>query len=223
MLGSIPKQNKYIDILCIDNNSGDDTCDLIECRYPSIDLIKNSENLGFGKANNIGLKHFLENEYDFAFLLNQDARIEDDAINQLLHIMASHPEIGILSPVHRSENALELDYNFGMNLSVGNTPGLLDDLLLKGTINDYYETKFVNAALWCMSRQCIEKTGLFDPAFPHYGEDDDYCKRAIANDFKIAIAPKVLANHARPHPKKSCHIIIGIKKVPALCGATVEV
>ncbi len=51
------------DILVVDNNSGDNTTQIIKETYPTIRLIESSENLGFGKANNIGLDIVLKEEY----------------------------------------------------------------------------------------------------------------------------------------------------------------
>ena len=46
-------------------------------------------------------------------------------------------------------------------------------------LENYYEVDFVNAAAWLLSRECIDKVGLFDSLFFHYGEDVNYCQRLI--------------------------------------------
>ena len=62
-------------ILAIDNNSDDNCVELINKKYPFVKTIKNNKNLGFGMANNIGLKFALEKGFEHVFLLNQDAWI----------------------------------------------------------------------------------------------------------------------------------------------------
>ena len=50
--------------------------------------------------------------------------------------------------------------------------------LATGELKDVYEVKFVQAAHWLISRECLERVGGFSPSFPHYGEDNNFCNRA---------------------------------------------
>ena len=54
---------------------------------------------------------------------------------------------------------------------------------------------FINAAAWVLSRALVEKIGGFDPIFFMYGEDQDYCHRALFHGFKTGLAPKAIAYH----------------------------
>ncbi|HOT65137.1 MAG TPA: glycosyltransferase, partial [Dysgonamonadaceae bacterium] len=69
-------------ILVVDNASQDRTYEIIRNRYPEVVLIENKENLGFGKANNIGMRYALEKGFDYVFLLNQDAWLEPNALEK---------------------------------------------------------------------------------------------------------------------------------------------
>lgn len=75
-LGSLRCSELPVDVVVIDNFSTDDTVQMIKKNYPEVRLICSNENLGFGRANNIGLRIALEENYDAAFLLNQDAWVE---------------------------------------------------------------------------------------------------------------------------------------------------
>ena len=75
-LNSLRQSEQQADVVVIDNASQDRTVSLIESRYPEVRLIKSKENLGFGRANNIGMKIALKEGYDAVFLLNQDAWID---------------------------------------------------------------------------------------------------------------------------------------------------
>jgi len=196
-LGSLLASEEPVDIICIDNNSNDNTATLITEKYPNVQLIKNKTNIGFGKANNIGLRKCIKENYDYAFLLNQDARIEMDTISKLISAHKRNKEYGILSPIHRSITNDTLDYNFSMYLKADNTQNIVTDHILGNKIKEVYETNFVNAALWLISNECLQKIKIFDPDFPHYGEDDDFIFRAINNDFKVGIVPAAKGNHAR--------------------------
>ena len=81
-----------IKTIVIDNASNDGTVEYIKSHFPEILLIESNENLGFGKANNRGLRYALDNGCDYVFLLNQDAWIEPDTLERLLDIHSRHPE-----------------------------------------------------------------------------------------------------------------------------------
>ena len=70
------------------------------------------KNLGFGRANNIGLKWALENDANFVFLNNQDAWVKPETIGGVISVSQSNPEYGILSPVHLNEAGDRLDHEF---------------------------------------------------------------------------------------------------------------
>jgi GT2 family glycosyltransferase len=74
----------------------------------------------------------------------------------------------------------------------------LSDLFFnKEKLLDVYETNFVNAAFWLLSKNCLNTVGGFDPIFYIYGEDD-YINRVIGHNLKIGICPKLIGYHDRP-------------------------
>ncbi|MDR2122447.1 MAG: glycosyltransferase [Flavobacteriaceae bacterium] len=186
-LDSLLSSTLIPDIFLVDNNSSDDTAAVIEREYPKVSFFKSKENLGFGKANNIWLKKlFQENkEYEFFFLINQDAWVEKNCILQLVDFMKTHADYGILSPVQYNKDFSEIDFNFKEYSARGKNKG------------EVTEVPFVNAAVWMLSKSCLRKTGLFNPYFIHYGEDRNYCNRIKYNNLKIGILCNAKANHDR--------------------------
>src|SRR5437879_9159961 len=85
-------------IILVDNGSTDGTPEFIENAYPDLELIKTNTNLGFGQANNIGIKKALRHRADYVFLLNQDGYVETDTIRKLVEFQLAHPDYGVLSP-----------------------------------------------------------------------------------------------------------------------------
>ncbi|ASP47984.1 glycosyltransferase family 2 protein [Cognaticolwellia beringensis] len=192
-----PSNDHIIDILCLDNLSTDHTIEKLRNDFPSVSVIKNDSNLGFGKACNIGMQKAIDENYDYVLLLNQDANIKSDDVNQLVNLHTANMEYGVLSPIHLSGDESKLDSNFGEYLRLNNTPLLIEDLLLKKNISAIYETNFVNAAVWLLPIACIKAVGFFNPVFPHYGEDDELAERIKKSGFKIGIVPNVFAKHKR--------------------------
>lgn len=194
--GSLIKANTPLTILAIDNASTDGTPEQIKQLFPQVELIETGANLGFGKANNVGLIKAMENNADYVFLLNQDAWVEADTIESLIGVSQRQPEFGILSPIHMNGQGTALDRNFSNYIVPNFCPGLISDIITKN-VNAVYETKFVNAAAWLLSGQCVKKVGGFDPIFPHYGEDDDYLNRTVYHGFKVGIVPHTKIYHDR--------------------------
>lgn len=186
-----------VSIIVIDNASKDDTIKVMLQKYPKIEVIKSDENLGFGKANNIGLQKVLDEEADYAFLLNQDAWIEPDTISKLISIHGRNNDYGVLSPLQLSGDKINLDNAFTNYLNGYSCPNIISDYFFLRDRKDVYETKFVNAALWLISKECIKKVGGFDPLFFQYGEDEDYLARAKYHGIKVGICPEAIGYHDR--------------------------
>lgn len=183
-LKSLLKSKIQLDIYVIDNNSKDSTKDIVKRHKPYLKkIIFSDNNLGFGKANNIALELCLD--YDFCFLINQDAYIEDVTVENLINIWKQNQNFGIISPIHLNSSN-ELDFMFKTYLRQGEEGN-----------SDIVDVEFVNAALWLISGACLRKVGLFDSIYPHYGEDGNYCDRVRYHGFKIGIVTNAKAWHIR--------------------------
>jgi GT2 family glycosyltransferase len=180
-----------VKIVVVDNASNDGTVEYIRKNYPEIHLIESERNLGFGRANNLGMRYALDHNCDYVLLLNQDTWVEPEAIELLVKCHLSHREYGIISPMHMSPNRNHLNFL----LDDGNRNyELLSDLYC-GTVKDVYSIIYVNAAAWLLPRITLEKIGGFCPIIFHYGEDDDYVNRVRFHRYKIGLCPSARIIH----------------------------
>jgi GT2 family glycosyltransferase len=207
------------EIIVIDNSSTDKTIDIVKNSFPKVKLIANKENIGFGQANNIGLKYALENDFAFILLLNQDTYIDINTISSLIKAIDQNQEYGILSPLHYySEHKLQK--SFSIHIKANNS--LVDGLENKLFTTEIYDLPFINAAIWMMNIDCIKKVGGFCPEFFHYGEDDNYCHRVLYHGFKIGIVPSLSAfhysdeKHSKYFSKKQTELMIIQEKINIL-------
>lgn len=182
-------------VIVVDNCSTDETHEVCK-EFSLFELITLSSNIGFGQANNIGINKALSEGAEYVFLLNQDAYLEKNCIEKLIDVHKSNQDFGILSPIHLNGKGDELDHNFSRYLDkISDSIWKLD--LLSGTLKDVYALPFVNAAGWLIPKSTIEKVGLFDPMFFHYGEDDNYCQRLRYYRLKIGVVPDARLLHDR--------------------------
>lgn len=195
-LDSLKHSSQKTDIFIIDNLSIDETTKYIEENYPSIQLMKSDKNLGFGKANNIGLKKAIDENYDYVFLLNQDAWVNDTTLEKLIEVSSQNPEFGIISPIHLNGKGDALDFNFSYYISPQYCRLFYSDVFLN-KIKQIYPVNFINAAAWLITKKCVEIVGGFSPTFYHYGEDDNYCHRVLWHQLKIGVTSCCSIYHDR--------------------------
>ncbi len=174
-------------IIIVDNNSKDDTVQIIK-NYSGITLFTNKNNLGFGSANNIGIEYAVQQKAEYIFLLNHDAYLVEPIVSKSIEIFDNNPEFGILTPFQVQANCKSLEINFNRFLSWDGVLGkMVNDVFLNGIRKNVYEVPFAQAASWIIKAKVIEKVGYFNPLFFHYGEDNEYLNRLKYHSFKIGV------------------------------------
>jgi GT2 family glycosyltransferase len=187
-------------VIVVDNSSVDDTVVFIRNNFPSVTLLPQKNNLGFGKANNIGIAKALELKAKAVFLLNQDAYLIDNCLDKLWTIQQAAPNYGILSPIHINGKQTKLDSGFSKYVKNTQNSDFFSDFVLKN-IQTVYDVPFVNAAGWLLSEKCITTVGGFDPLFFHYAEDDNYCHRVLYHGLKVGVVSEAFLIHDREDRK----------------------
>lgn len=189
-LGSVLGSSVPLDVFVVDNASTDGCVDLVSSVCPEAVIVRSKENLGFGAANNIGLKYALEKGYDYVYLLNSDAWLEEDTVAVMLD---ADPEknFGILSPVQMDAEG-RLDRNF--ERKCGKYLSSPDSIC---------EMPFVMAAHWLIPVETLRIVGGFSPAFHQYGEDDNYIDRLHWHGLRVGVVPAAHAVHDRAGRKES--------------------
>ncbi len=186
--------------IVVDNASKDKTAELIETKYPHVKLIKNTENKGFGFANNQGAK-IAQGEY-FLFL-NPDMRVEAGSLDTMLDWMKKHPDVGLASCKLVDENG-----KLNEDARPRRFPSILDQLVLilkiphvfPAVLNRYMfkgfdadkeqEVDSVRGSFMIMPRKVYEKLGwVFDPRYYFWFEDVDICKEVKKMGLKVVHTP----------------------------------
>lgn len=179
--------NYSMEVLVIDNASTDGSPELVAENFPHIRLIRNSENLGFSKANNIGIKNSLGK---YICLINSDVRVFKDCISNLVDFMEMHPDIGLVGPrmldasgqVGRSCRGFPTIWNMfcraiGLDLIFPRIQFISSYSLPYWHHNTTRRVDILGGWFWMTKRTAITEVGLLDEDFFFYAEDMDWCKR----------------------------------------------
>ncbi len=196
-LESLRTSSTKVDVVVVDNASTDETVQYIQGNYPEVHLIQSERNLGFGQANNVGMRYALEHKADYVYLLNQDAYVYPDMFEELLKVSENpqYSDYAVFSPLHVHGDKLSLDGQFKEYLKeIGST--IVEDVTM-AEMKDVYPVECVPAAGWLLPVKTLHNIGGFDPIFFHYGEDVHYEQRVKYHGYKTGVVPGAKMIHDR--------------------------
>ena len=188
------------EIIVVDNNSTDGTRRYLfslKKKIPSLRLLLNPENVGFGRANNQAMK-VARGEY--FLLLNSDTIIPEAAISQTLLWLSSHPEVDLVG-------CKLLNKDGSLQLSAGRFPTLgrvfltlFLDHFLRNKAMMFSPAKicfvdWVMGAFMLLRRDVFRQTGGFDEKIFMYTEELEWCFRIKKAGFQIAFYPNAKIIH----------------------------
>ena len=185
-------ENGEIEIIVSDNNSKDGTIEEIE-KIKGVKLVKNSENFGFSKGNNLGEK---KANGKYILFLNSDTQIKDDGFLRMIDFMDENGKAGILgakltNPDGSSQKSCGNFYTlfsllftlFGKDLIVRKNPDRME------------KVDWVSGASLMIRKNIFEKIKGFDEDFFMYIEDMELCYRVKKLGFEIYFYPDIKLIH----------------------------
>jgi GT2 family glycosyltransferase len=207
-LYSVEKAVKGVEaeIIVVDNHSGDDSLGYLQPRFPGVRFLANTENIGFGRANNLALE---QARGEVILFLNPDTILPETSVDQCLAFLAATPGIGGLGLrmidgggrfLKESRRGFPTPWVAFCRLS-----GLTTLFPRSRYFSGYYlghlpadrahpAPVLSGACLW-VSRAVLEKTGSFDPQFFLYAEDIDLSYRIGQAGFTNYYMPEVTIVH----------------------------
>ena len=182
-------------IILIDNGSVHNPTDEISAKYPNVTLITLKENIGFCKANNIGINHALSEQAKYILLLNNDTVVNEDFASYLVEKLKSNPDLGaVTSMIYYLEKernkiwALGGEINFWFGNSKSQYQGIIEpdeDLFPQD-----FEVDYSTGCCLLIPTSVVKQIGLLDEAFFAYYEDSDYSMRLRKRGLKLAVVKK---------------------------------
>ncbi|MBT8262245.1 MAG: glycosyltransferase family 2 protein [Bacteroidia bacterium] len=177
------------EIIVIDNNSSDNSCEMMKELFPNIRLIENSENVGFSKANNQAVA---EASGEYVCILNPDTAVPHSIFSNCFQYISEYENLGILGV-----RLIDGTGNF-LPESKRNIPtpkSALTKLLGRGEkSNGYYannlgdtetgEVPILPGAFMMVKRSIFNEAGGFDEDYFMYGEDIDFSYKVLQAGYK---------------------------------------
>ncbi len=187
-LYSVQKAIEKLDaeIIVIDNNSTDDSCEMVKSLFSNVILLENNENKGFSKANNQAVK-FAKGEY--VCILNPDTAVAEDTFLKVLNFAATQENLGAVGVYFMDGTG-----NF-LPESKRNLPTPKASILkLTGFVKKYYasylhetetgEVAVLAGAFMLLKRTVYNEVNGFDEDYFMYGEDIDLSYKLMKAGYK---------------------------------------
>lgn len=193
-----------LEICVVDNASEDGTSDAIKQKYPKVKLIKNTENMGFVGACNVGMKLALAKAFDYIALLNDDTLVDKSLIKNIYLEHQKNESIGAISPKIYFEKGFEFHKKYkssGLGKIIWYAGGLIDwknvygsnrgvDEIDRGQYNQVGETDFATGCFVMFKPEALKEIGLYDEKYFAYLEDADHSQRLKKSGWKVLYSPK---------------------------------
>lgn len=189
------------EIVIVDNGSDDTNFDAL-IQNERVHVVQSAENLGFGKANNLGRSVA---KGDYLFFLNPDTLLLNNAVQLLFQYMKEHPEVGAVGgnlynaeekPCHSFSRlypsiTMEMDFamkelisriKYGKNRQFNYTEKPL-------------EVAFITGADLMIRKDVFDRVGQFDKDFFMYYEDSALCRKIHEAGYKVMSVPAAKIIH----------------------------
>jgi GT2 family glycosyltransferase len=170
--------NNNYPVIIIENSNNKNFKKEIENKFSNVRCLLTGKNLGFGKANNIGLR-LAKTKY--VFLLNPDTVLEKDTLEELSNSADRIRNFALLAPIIKNSN--ELNYGF-FNKKENNMKNY-----------DNFEVDYIKGFAMFFNKNKFSQIGFFDENIFIYLEEIDLCKRLNFINEKIYMIPKAKIKH----------------------------
>lgn len=187
------------EFIIVDNASHDGTKEFIQTHYPHVTYIENTENLGYAKACNIGLRAA---QGDHLLFLNQDIIMRPGSVEALKKYLDDNPSVGMVGPKLMKPNGEVQDscrrfpsffiplYRWGVTRRIPWVRYKFADYRMEDfDYNSPREVDCLAGAALMARRSAIDAVGGWDERFFFYIEDIDWCRRFWQNNWKVAFVP----------------------------------
>lgn len=187
-----------IAIFVVDNASTDGSVEYLRSQFPQITILENPENLGVTGGRNCGFRAVCQQGMDYVLSLDNDVHIDPQAIEKLVRVANSNPQIGILGPKTYHDNGS------GLLQCVGGSIAYTENVTIergankrdRGQYDQIEDVDYFPGCTFMARREVMERLNFLDESFYGYGhEDTDFCTRAALLGYRIVYVPTAVMWH----------------------------
>ncbi len=184
-----------LEVIVVDNASKEDPTEAITRTYPEVKLIRSDKNLGFTGGNNLGIR---ASHGEYIFIVNNDTEVTENIFEKLLEPFQKDATVGMVSPkIYYYHHPQVIQYAgftpvnpfTGRNSAVGNKE------VDKGQHDQPGYTSYAHGAAMMVSREVIEKVGMFPDIFFIYYEELDWSSQVTQAGYTIFYQPEAHLYH----------------------------
>ena len=197
-LESLLKVDYYnCDVIVVDNNSEDGSPKAIGESFPEVQIMRNSENLGFAEGCNVGIRQAMKSGSAYVWLLNNDTLVDPQSLSFLVRAAEKDNGIGMTGSKIYEYDDPEIIRCAGMTINWfrGETNLIGWHQRDKGQFNNYRDVEALEGCSLLIRRMVCEEVGLMDKEYFLYNEEIDWCVRARQRGFRCTFVPESIVFH----------------------------
>ena len=194
------------EVYIVDNHSADGSVEYLTQKFPKVNVISSSRNLGFSRANNIAIKQSVG---EYVLLLNPDTIVGEHTISDVLEFMDNHKRAGaagVMMLKDSGEKAMESRRGVPTPMtSFYKMSGLCARYPNNRRFAHYYMSylswnrperiEIISGAFCMLRREALDKVGLLDEDFFMYGEDVDLSYRLLKAGYENWYVPTKIVHY----------------------------
>ena len=183
------------ELIVVDNGSTDGSCEILKKNYPYVKLIENEKNLGVATGYNLGI---YQATGEYILLLNNDIVVDRSLLKELVSVLESNPEIGIVGPTmyyYDDPKRIWVGGGGGIYWNKGKTSLLRTNEIDNGDFDEITEVDYIAGCALLTKRDLFEEIGYMDTKYFAYWEETDWCVRVHKAGYKVLYVPKAKIWH----------------------------
>lgn len=202
------------EVYVVDNNSVDNSLEMVRSKFPQVHLIANKENVGFARANNQAIRI---STGEYVLLLNPDTVVEADTFEKCIRFMDATPDAGGLGVkmvngkgefLPESKRGIPFPavafYKlFGLAKLFPKSQRFGTYHLTYLSNDEIHSVEVLSGAFMLMRRSVLDQVGLLDEDYFMYGEDIDLSYRILKGGYKNYYFPETRIIHYKGESTKT--------------------
>jgi|WetSurMetagenome_2_1015567.scaffolds.fasta_scaffold19559_3 GT2 family glycosyltransferase len=194
-VSSLLQGNPGVEVLVVDNGSEDGSVEVLRSKFPGLMILENTENMGYVKGVNQGIRRALAEGATHLLIINNDAVSRPSMVAELVDVLDRYPSAGIAGPKIFYYGTDMIWFNGGhFNHWMGFSTHQYMDSKDDGR-NRERKVDFITGCTMMVKASVFSEVGLFDEDFVIYAEDLDLCLRAKEKKYESWLVPFAMAEH----------------------------